>query len=351
MSGTSEISGTSRTGYPTIDAVVLGWLAEPLLRPCVRALLTSAKVDVRVILVDNGCTTGDVDALAHLPGVTVLRPGRNLGFAAGCNAGVAAGTGEFVALVNGGAIVEPGTLHRLVRELERPDVGLAAGSVRLADDPALLNSRGNVVHVLGLSWVGGLGERETRTAPTDTAGAMGACVATTRAHWERLGGFYPPYFAYHEDAELSLRTWQRGLRVVSVPDAVAVHRYEFSRNPAKLYLAERNRLLFVLTLWGSRSLLLLAPPLLALEAGVVLVALRQGWLRDKARGWGWLWRHRRELRSRRLAVQASKTVPDRVWMRVLSDTLDTPLIALPPALVGPLNALLRHYWRAVSRVV
>jgi GT2 family glycosyltransferase len=336
---------------PTVDAVVLGWLAEPLLQPCVHALLDSAKVDVRVILVDNGCTTGDVAALRDLPGVTVLRPGRNLGFSAGCNAGAATGSGEYVALVNGDAIVDPDTLARLVEEVDRPGVGIAAGSVRLAEDPSRLNSRGNVVHVLGLSWVGGLGERETRTAPTDTAGAMGACLLTSRAHWQRLGGFYEPYFAYHEDAELSLRTWQQGLRVVNVPDAVAVHRYEFSRNPAKLYLAERNRLLCVLTLWGGRALVLLAPPLLSLEAAVALLALRQGWLRDKAHGWAWLWRHRSGIRARRRQVQAAKTVPDRVWMRVLADTLDTPLIDLPRAVQTPLNALMRLYWRAASRLV
>ncbi|HEX6873571.1 MAG TPA: glycosyltransferase family 2 protein, partial [Micromonosporaceae bacterium] len=240
---------------------------------------------------------------------------------------------------------------RLVDQVRRPDVGLAAGGVRLAHDPSRLNSRGNVVHVLGLSWVGGLGEPETRTEPTDTAGAMGAFVMMTRAHWDRLGGLYEPYFAYHEDADISIRTWQRGLRVVNVPDAIAVHRYEFQRNPAKLYLAERNRLLFVATLWGPRALVLLAPPLLALEAAVTILAARQGWLRDKARGWAWLWRRRQQVWARRREVQASKTVPDRVWMRVLADTLDTPLVPLPPAVEAPLNAMMRGYWRAVSRFV
>ncbi len=339
------------TSLPRVDAVVLCWLAEPLLRQSVLALLASEKVDVRVTLVDNGCTTDDAEFLAGVAGVRVLRPGRNLGFSGGCNAGAAIGTAEYLALINADAVVEPGTLARLVEELERPDVGIAAGSVRLADDPALLNSRGNVVHVLGLSWVGGFGERETRTGPTDTPGAMGACLMTTRRHWEQLGGFYPGYFAYHEDAELSIRTWQQGLRVVNVPDAICVHQYEFGRNPAKAYLVERNRLLFVLTVWSGRALLLLAPPLLVLEAFTVLIAVRQRFLPAKLRGWAWLWRHRREIRERRRVVRGSVLVPDRDWMRVLSDQLDTPLIGVPPAVRRPLNRLMHGYWRAVSRWV
>ncbi|WBB99485.1 MULTISPECIES: glycosyltransferase family 2 protein [unclassified Solwaraspora] len=347
----SENSSEFRTpsGLPRVSAVVLAWGAEPLLRRSVEALLASVKVDVDVVLVDNGCTTDDVTVLREVPGVTVVGDGRNVGFSAGCNVGVAAAVGEYVALVNGDAVVEPTTVARLVEELADPSVGIAAGAVRLADEPDLLNSRGNEVHVLGLSWIGGFRERETRTEPTETAGAMGACLMTRRAHWDRLGGFDPHYFAYHEDADLSIRTWRVGLRVVNVPDAVALHRYEFSRNSFKFYLVERNRVMFVATVWGGRSLVLLGPPLLALELAVLVLAARQGWLPDKLRGYRWLWQHRSHLRQRRAQLQAERTVPDRVWMRVLADRLDTPLIDPPGRKV--LNAMLAAYWRTVRHWV
>jgi len=334
---------------PRVSAIVLAWRAEPMLRRAVEALLSSVKVDVDVVLVDNGCTTDDVGTLSRLPGVRVVGEGENLGFSGGCNLGVAASTGDYVALVNGDAVVEPTTLARLVEELGEPGTGIAAGAVRLADTPELLNSRGNQVHVLGLSWIGGFRERETRSAPSETAGAMGACLVTTRAHWDRLGGFDPYYFAYHEDADLSIRTWRVGLRVVNVPDAVALHRYEFSRNSFKFYLVERNRLMFVATLWGRRSLVLLGPPLLALELAMLALATRQGWLPDKVRGYRWLWRNRGHLRERRRMLRAERTVPDRVWMRVLTDRLDTPLIN-PPG-TAALNAAMSAYWRAVRRWV
>ena len=314
-----------------------------------QALLTAENVSIEVVLVDNGCTTDDVEALGRLPRVVVVGDGHNLGFSAGCNLGVAASSGDYVALINGDAVVEPGTLARLVAELGRPDIGIAAGAVRLAEDPSLLNSSGNAVHVLGISWVGGFREKETRTAPTEVAGAMGACLVTRRSHWDRLGGFFEHYFAYHEDADISIRTWRLGLRVVNVPDAIVLHRYEFSRNNVKFYLVERNRLMFLATLWSTRALLLLAPPLIGLELGMVLLAARQGWLRDKVRGWGWLWRHRREILARRRTVQRERTVPDRQWMRVLTPVLDTPLVEVPAR--RPLNAVMAAYWGLVSRLV
>jgi GT2 family glycosyltransferase len=342
---------TPPADQPRVSAVVLAWQEEPWLRRCVASLLASEKVDVEVVLVDNGCTNDDVEVLAGLDGVVVVRPGRNLGYSGGCNAGVAASTGEYVALINGDAFVEPGTLVRLVESLDQPDVAIAAASVRLADDPRLLNSSGNMVHILGISWVGGLGEPETRTAATDIAGAMGAALVTTRAHWNRLGGFFEKYFAYHEDADLSIRTWRLGLRVIGVPDAVVVHRYEFSRNKNKHYLVERNRLIFVLTLWSWRALLLLGPALAALEVAMLALAVKEGWARDKVSGWTWLWRNRREVLTRRRAVRAQATVPDRQWMTVLTSRLETPLVQIPAAVLRPLNTATRMYWKLVRNFV
>src|SRR5262249_25071736 len=198
---------------------------------------------------------------------------------------------------------------------------------------------GTGAHALGAWGAGGPGARAPRPPPPDPAGRGGACLVPPRAHGARLGGLYEPYFAYHEDADFSLRTWRVGLRVVNVPDAVALHRYEFSRNPAKTYLVERNRLIVVSTLWGWRALVLLAPALVGLELGMVALGLKDGWFRQKVRGWGWLGRNRRVVMARRRQVQREKTVPDREWMRVLTDQLDTPIVALPSMVRAPLNLI------------
>ena len=116
------------------------------------------------------------------------------------------------------------------------------------------------------------------------AGASGACVLLRRALWDRLEGFDDAYFAYLEDTELSLRCWRLGLAARCVPTARALHHYEFSRNPRKMYLLERNRLVLVTTLWSARALILLAPLFLALEVALLRPGDRAGLAPREGRG-------------------------------------------------------------------
>jgi GT2 family glycosyltransferase len=331
---------------PTVGLVVLAWQEQPYLRECVTAALASTGVDVRLVVVDNGCRPQDLPV--DVAGVEILTPGRNTGFAGGCNLGVAALDTDFVALVNSDAVLAPDALAQLVAEAERPGVGPVMASIRLAEPPGLLNSAGNPVHLIGLSWAGGMDTAETRTAPYDVTGASGACLLLASPVWKQLGGFDEAYFAYLEDSELSLRAWRLGLAARCVPTAIARHHYEFSRNAHKMYLLERNRLMMLATVWPSRALVLLAPVLLACEVLLLGYAAASGWGRGKLSGYAWLWRHRTHLRERRRLLQTERQVPDRVWMARLTPALDRSAF-------GPLtpfaNVVFRAYWSLVRRLV
>lgn len=335
---------------PSVGVVVLAWRAEPYLRECVAAVLGSEGVDVRVVLVDNGTRPEDLATVPVDDRVEILRPGRNTGFAGGCNLGVDALHTGFVALVNSDCVVAPDALARLAAEAARPGVGPVMAGVRLADPPHLINSAGNPVHLIGLSWAGGMGTVETRTEPFDVTGASGACLLVERGVWTRLGGFDEQYFAYLEDTELSLRAWRTGLAVRCVPSAVALHHYEFSRNANKMHLLERNRLMLLATVWPARGLVLLAPVLLVCEALLAAYAVGSGWGGGKLRGYAWLWRHRAHLRERRRLLQAERTEPDARWMARLTPALDPSAIG-PAPLTRVANVAFRAYWSLVRRLL
>jgi GT2 family glycosyltransferase len=342
-------SDSRGSSAPTVSAVVLAYRDEPWLERCVHALLDSEGVDVEVILVDNGCTDGAVDRLVPTPGITVVRPGQNLGFSGGCNAGAAAAAGEFVALINGDLIVERDALAELVTFAQKPEVGIAQPSIRLSEDPSRLNSDGNEVHFLGFSWCGSFGEPAAkRTSPRPITSAMGAAMVLRRELWDELGGFEPRYFAYHEDVELCRRCWHRGLELVNVPSAVTVHRYEFGRTANKIYLSERNRLLFVLTEYETRTLLVLAVPFIVVELAAFFGSLATRTAGQKLAGWIWLLRNRRWVRQRRRQLQAERVIPDARLAYLFTARFNAGNYPLP-GWMRPLDALLAAYWSVARR--
>ncbi len=329
--------------------VVLAYGPEPHLLGCIEALLASRPVP-EIVIVDNGASAA-VETLPSSPLLKIVSPGRNLGFAAGCHVGVAEATSDVVVFVNSDARVAPDAISVIAAAVADPAVGVASASIRLATEPELINSSGNPVHYLCFSWVGGYRDPASHHAErTMIMSFSGATFGMRMDVWKQLGGFDPTYFAYGEDLDLSLRAWQAGYRVVYIPEAVSWHWYEFDRNLRKMYLLERNRLVTMLTVFETGTLLRIAPVAVLIELAVFVAAVRDGWGWQKVRGWVWVARHPRWLFARRKRVQAARTVSDATMIGLFQGTIDPPP-ELGLSVPAPVNRLLASYWRRVSRAL
>ncbi|HEX9944915.1 MAG TPA: glycosyltransferase [Thermoanaerobaculia bacterium] len=207
-----------------VSAVVPTLGRSRLLTDCLKALRSEG---AEIVLVDQG------DFPAEIPsGLAdrVLRPGRNLGFAAGTNLGIATAAGEWIATVNDDAVVEPGWLTVLLAALEGDSGAAAAQGVNLVLD------RPDLADGCGLEWnrwwqavqIGhgqpapapGSGVREvfgvSATAAVYRRAALRAVAADGEVFDSRLGSYY-------EDVDLAVRLRAAGWRALLVPAARALH--------------------------------------------------------------------------------------------------------------------------------
>ncbi len=334
-----------------VSAVVVAYRSGEALTRCLASLLAARGV-LEILVVDNGGGGAEIEAARGLAGVRVVEANENLGYGAGCNAGGAEARGNVLLFLNADTEVDPAAPAALAAALGDSEIGVVAPRILLADDPERLNADGNVVHVTGLAWPGRWGEpAEPAGELHDVPYASGAALALRAETFRELGGFAPELFLYQEDLELSWRARLAGYRVVVEPAATVRHAYAYdSLDPQKHYWLERNRLVWILSAYSGRLLALLAPLLLATEVGVVVLARRDGWWREKRRGWVWLLRNRSTVARLRRRTQALRQISDGEAAGFLTDRLDPPMREVPSAATS-LEPLLRAYWAVARRLL
>lgn len=325
--------------------VVLGYGEEEFLEDCLAAIASSLTEDDELILVDNGIARLN----ERRPGLApsrIVGDGENRGFAGGCNLGAREATGAHLVFVNSDAIVEDSAIHDLVAQLAEPALGIASGCLLLADRPNEVNTVGNPIQYLGITWAGSCGEPyDAHTNRRQISCATGGFFAIRRDLWDRLGGFDETYFAYHEDTDLSLRAQHLGYRIDYIPTARARHHYEFSRNPRKMFLLERNRLLMVFTDYPPAVRRRVLPMLVATEPLFFVLSIMQGWFPQKLQAWWWVLRHRRTVSAIRARVLSGPTLSPARFADLLVSRIEPTGAPSPPGM-PVVNAVLASYWKA-----
>jgi GT2 family glycosyltransferase len=329
--------------------VIVAYRSGDRLVRCVDALRERDSVD-QIIVVDNGEGASEIDAV-RAASAKVVSSGGNVGFAAGCNIGARQADADVLVFLNPDTVIGIDAVSALARTLEDPEIGVAMPRLRLLDQPELLNSAGCQIHISGLAWSGGFGLPAASIAEvSEITYANGSAFAIRAEPFREVGGFTDEFFIYHEDLELCWKVRMRGLRVVITPDADVFHDYEYARNPTKNYFMERNRLVFVASAFSLRTIALLAPILLVAEAGLAVVALRQGWWSDKLAGWRWIAQHASWVKAHRRELQRSRLVSDRSLARHLTPTIDPAMVDVPTP-VRAANPLMRAYWAIARRLL
>jgi GT2 family glycosyltransferase len=318
---------------PTVTAVVVSY-ADPLATlGAIDSLRSQSLAPVEVLVVDNDPAGSTVRALADRrisTGLRILHTGANLGYTGAANLAAREAAGEWLFFLNPDAVAEHECLERLLQAVDGPDVAIVGAQVLLPD--GRVNAGDNPVNILGISWSGGYGRPREHGPARDTAAVSGAALLVRRDAFLDVGGLCPAFFMYVDDTDLAWRVRLGGRRVRYCPEAVVVHDYEFRKSSHKWFYLERNRLWALLSNLQVSTLMLLAPLLLAAEAGIFMRAISGHWLAEKLRAWSSIFGESRQLFRWRRGVQAGRVVSDYRVLRMFSATLETEPIdgGVPP---------------------
>jgi N-acetylglucosaminyl-diphospho-decaprenol L-rhamnosyltransferase len=278
-----------------ISAVVVDHDAGALLEGCVRSLLADGASPV--VVVENGAPGSAAAALEGLLGETkaraaapvhLVRPGRNLGFGAGVNRGLAALAGkeeapEWVLVSNPDLVVHRGALSALQETLAAHPAWAIVGP-RIYDEtgevypsvrrfPSFVDAAGHALLALfnpenrfTKSYNPGTPEGEV---VVPAGWVSGSCFLARRAALEELGGFDESYFMYLEDTDLCWRAHHAGWGVGFAGTAEVTHVQGVStaRHPYRM-MVEHHRSALRFTVRTTSGWRRLALPLAVAVLGV-----------------------------------------------------------------------------------
>ncbi len=174
----------------------------------------------------------------HFPEVKVVRNDRNIGFAAGMNAGMDVSRGGLFLALNPDTVIPPGSIRKLLTFMnEHPQAG-AAGAVLTYADGSLQTSTFRFPSLFREFWnffpevKAMLRRRPHWNQVTDVQKPRdsmqvdcvnGAAMITRTDSVRQIGGFDGGFFLYHEEMDLCTRLRKAGWEVWSVPQAQVIH--------------------------------------------------------------------------------------------------------------------------------
>ncbi|MEV7807016.1 glycosyltransferase family 2 protein [Microbispora sp. NPDC088329] len=228
-------------GIPRIAVVIVTYNSAKILGGCLDSLPAGARgVDLREIVVADNASRDESTAIAERAGATVVRVGRNAGYAAAFNAGVAAldlWRLDAVMILNPDCRLRPGCLAPLAAALGEPGLGIAAPRLLSVDGhthPSLRRTP-SVRRAWAEALIGGrlagrvaaLGEVITDPAVYERPGpadwATGAALLMSVRALADVGPWDESFLLYSEETEYALRAADRGWRLWYEPSAVVEH--------------------------------------------------------------------------------------------------------------------------------
>jgi GT2 family glycosyltransferase len=229
----------------TLGVVIVNYRTFDLTVQCVRSLLQHQITQpADIVVVDNFSPEGSGERLKAAlseQGVRVVLSGRNGGFGAGVNIGVAASNTDLVLVLNPDTYFLSNTVDVIRRlfdqqpklgvaglKLINPDGSLQYSARRFYSLPDILARRTSLgklapmrrlvrTHLLKRNW---------REGPFEADWVMGTGFVVRRAAFEQVGCMDEGYFLYFEEVDLCARMWVGGWKVMAVPQVELVHEHQ-----------------------------------------------------------------------------------------------------------------------------
>ena len=224
----------------TVSVIVVSWNTRDLLERCLSSVYaTAGKLDLQVVVIDNGSSDGTLEMIAsRFSQVVLIASERNLGFARANNLGIDRAVGDYLLLLNADAELIGSALSDLVAYAEEDRRAGIVGPKLLNPDGTVQSSRRRFPTAVTAFLESTVLQRWFPNHPAlrayyvldrddddiqEVDWLVGACMLVRAEAARAAGPLDEGYFMYSEELDWCHRFAKEGWKVVYYPSAGVLH--------------------------------------------------------------------------------------------------------------------------------
>lgn len=319
------------------------------------------KDSYKLYIVDNATSPETEARIKELAPEAIVVPSDGNGWGYGNNVGAKKAIADYFSdyfyIVNMDTEFDPECLNEALRAMES-DEKIAVVQSKLLLYPAvngeyMLNSKGNNLTFLGLSYCAGSGKKDdTSNEITDIITAAGAGILIRKDVFLEIGMCDESYFMYHDDIEISFKAKILGYRIVLASKSVIYHKHEFGRAVKQIFFMERNRMRFLLEFFKLPTLIIIFPAFIAMEIGMLPYVALNKWLGTKFRVYAYFLNsiNLKQIFLKRKKIQQMRKISDGEMLKGVVGIVDFQQIE-NPVLKYIANPIFDLYWRLIRKLI
>lgn len=220
-----------------LSIIIISFNTKKLTLDCLRSVtgsLKNASFSYEVIVWDNASVDGSDEAIEEFAAknrqVILKKSPENLGFGRGNNRAVQQSKGAYLLFLNSDTSVIDNAIEKLLTYYKSKENSIQfLGGKLLNPDRSEQPSAGSFFTLpvtFAVLFLGGDRLKLTRYSPRTVRRVdwiSGACILTSRAYFEAVGGFDEGIFMYMEEVDLLYRAGLKGMRAYFYPEARFIH--------------------------------------------------------------------------------------------------------------------------------
>lgn len=302
-----------------VSVIIVNWNGRKWLKECLDSLEAQTHKDFEAIIVDNNSIDKSVEFVKeNYQQAKIIENKSNLGFATANNEAAKIAKGEYLFFLNNDTKVDSQSLSELVKEMEEnPKIGIS-GCKTMSYDGKRHFHTGIGLDIFGYP-----------TAKGKIFYVEGATLIIRKQLFEKLNGFDPKYFMFHEDIDLAWRVQLLGYKVVALPKAIVyhvaggsagggeIHKGRYKSSYPRRYYHERNNIRTLLKNYQVQTLLFILPCYFLinlLEVFFYLITLKFKVVYLYLKAYAWNFANLRDTLNKRAKIQESRVISDKQLM-------------------------------------